>query len=510
MTIESEQQGQRHQQPEHTGNAILKFFGKLSGSEMSVHTATEMEDMAGSVKIVSPLSTGQQQVVGGFDTCPEYAYADDEDNELINSGLSLPMLTDDQQGPNMTYLLGKIYHPINNYADRRDYESSMFWFTYRCDFTEIKPYGITSDAGWGCMIRSAQMLLAQTLRLHYKSRDWRPPYLMTRRRQDPFIRSMLTWFADFPSASENVYSLHNMVAAGIKYDKLPGEWYGPGSACYVIRDLVELHEKRQADGRMKRMEQRGFRVHVAQQGAVYRDSIQQLMTSENKKRMEQETAKKHKKNPQSHPLDLDWEEELIDSVGEVEWDTALLLLVPLRLGLKTFNEDYLKAVAHTFSFPQSVGILGGRERGARWFYGASSDGQKVFGLDPHTVQNTPRRRMAKVNGKDSSVVDMTDDYMRSFHTTYPETFSFLKTDPSIAMGFYCRTQQDMEDLFVRLSDWKENNPSSPELFAVADASPDYAANVSSVVNDMLGSSLMDDDEEDHENDMSDEDDYVLL
>ena len=497
--------------PEQTQtNTFFKMLGKLSGSDMSTQTATEMEDMS-SIKVVTPLS-GQQQVVGGFDTCPEYAYTADDDNEMVSSAPSLPMLTDDH-GTHVTYLLGRTYHPINHYNERRDFESSMFWFTYRCDFPEIKPYGITSDAGWGCMIRSAQMMLAYTLRLHYKSRDWRPPYLLYRRRQDPFMRSMLTWFADYPSATENVYSLHNMVAAGQAYDKLPGEWYGPGSACYVIRDLVELHEKQQQNGRMHRMPLRSFRVHVAQQGAVYRDTIRHLMTRENKARLDEATAQKHRANPQAHPLDLDWEEELIESVGEVEWDTALLLLVPLRLGLKSFNKDYLKAVAHTFSFPQSVGILGGRERGARWYYGASSDGTKVFGLDPHTVQSAPRRRLAKVNGVQSTVVDMTDDYMRSCHTTHPEASSLLRTDPSIAMGFYCRTQEDLEDLVVRLQDWKDNNPSSPELFTVADASPDYAANVSSAVNDMMGSSLMDDHDisaSAHEESANEEDDYVLL
>ena len=234
-------ESQQATQPEATASAgatLFKILGKLSGSEMSTQTAaastTEMDDLS-NIKIVSPVS-GQQQVVGGFDTCPEYAYNDGDDddddasNDLVNSGLSLPMLTDDSglaggggaHLPHMTYLLGRTYHPIHHYNDRRDYESSMFWFTYRCDFPEIKPYGITSDAGWGCMIRSAQMLLAQTLRLHYRSRDWRPPYLLSRRRQDPFMRSMLTWFADYASATENVYSLQNMVAAGIKYDRLPG------------------------------------------------------------------------------------------------------------------------------------------------------------------------------------------------------------------------------------------------------------------------------------------------
>jgi cysteine protease ATG4 len=531
-----------------TTNPLLKMLGKLTAAQSSSSppsAPTELEDLS-HIKVVSPVgTTGQPHIENGFDTCMEYAYTTDDDEDNDNEGHQAPALpllvTNDRTGSSIrsrsraattthvTYILGKVYHPINHYNERRDFESSLFWFTYRCDFPEIKPYGITTDAGWGCMIRSAQMLLAQALRIHYQSRNWRPPHLLNARRQDPFVRSMLTWFADYPSTTDHVYSLHNMVAAGQVYDKLPGEWYGPGSACYVIRDLVDLHEqqqKQQHNGRMTRMEinnnnnttkkngLRGFRVHVAQQGTVYRDAIHTLMTRENKARMDHETAKKHTANPQAHPLDLDWEEELIESVGEVEWDTSLLLLVPLRLGLKNFNKDYLKAVAHTFSCPQSVGILGGRERGARWFYGASSDGSKVFALDPHTVQSAPRKRSAKVNGIPSHVIDMTDDYMRSCHTTYTETSSLLKTDPSITMGFYCRTQTDFEDLCMRLQDWKDNNPTSPELLAVADASPDYAANVSSAVNDMLGSSLLEDNDggiNGNDGDtMSEDDDYVLL
>jgi len=520
-------------------NPIRRFFETNFGSE-SMHRGTRPENHNNmqelkDIKFVSPSAAAARH--DEFDTCNEFSCSAEEDeNDYFNStpasGASEARdnISNKNDDAVLTHVLGKTYHPIRDYASKRGDESALFWFTYRCDFPEIAPYNITSDAGWGCMLRSAQMMLGQALRVHYRGRDWRPPAGLGRRRQDPFLRSALTWFADFPSATVNVYSLHNMVAAGLaKYDKLPGEWYGPGTACYVLRDLVDMHERQQqqqlqqqqasgaddngsdtaAVGKQAlQVERRIFRVHVAPHASVYRDSIEKLMTRDNKARREDETSHREgKKQPQpSHPLDVGWEDELVESADAVEWDTSLLLLIPLRLGLKGFNVEYIAAVAHAFSLPQSVGVLGGRPRGARWFYGALADGSKVFGLDPHTVQNAPRKRIAKVNGRASSVVDLSDDYLRSVHTTYPEIFSLEKMDPSIALGFYCRDRTDLERVFTSFREWKDSHPRSPDLFTVADVAPDYSANITSAMDDMTAS-ILDDDGGDEG---SEEDEYVML
>jgi cysteine protease ATG4 len=222
--------------------------------------------------------------------------------------------------------------------------------------------------------------------------------------------------------------------------------------------------------------------------------------AEQRKRAEEETVKV----TSLHPLDPAVPEPSREESTPLEWDASLLLLIPLRLGLERFNPEYVNIVARTFSLPQSVGILGGRPRGARWFYGAYSDGSKVLGLDPHTVQLAPQ---ISPNGT-GDFVHLSDDYVSSVHAQYPEAFDLFRVDPSIALGFYCRDRKDFESLEQSLKILNKNS-SSPELVAFMDKAPDYLS--SDAVNDMFelddgfANSASQPDDAD-----CDEEDYVLL
>ncbi|KAK7202393.1 hypothetical protein BZA70DRAFT_286069 [Myxozyma melibiosi] len=109
--------------------------------------------------------------------------------------------------------------------------------------------GFTSDIGWGCMVRSGQTMLANSLaRLHHGSK-------------------LLAWFADDPQAP---FSIHNFVYYGqVACKKLPGEWFGPSAAARCMSILCSSF----ADC--------GLRVYISgDAGDVYEDSFLKVATDE--------------------------------------------------------------------------------------------------------------------------------------------------------------------------------------------------------------------------------------
>lgn len=72
---------------------------------------------------------------------------------------------------NETYpQLSKNYEQLVEEITSRN--SMITWFTYRKGFTKgLCNTKITSDAGWGCMIRTGQMLVHEALRRHTNTKQ---------------------------------------------------------------------------------------------------------------------------------------------------------------------------------------------------------------------------------------------------------------------------------------------------------------------------------------------------
>jgi hypothetical protein len=129
--------------------------------------------------------------------------------------------------------------PVVRAAFQHDYESRIF-LPYRRGFsplvnTEGVPVApaITSDSGWGCIIRSMQMAVAQSLISLTLGRDFRKSTAST---QDMEIyREIAYLFADRPDVP---LSIHRFSVFGQEsFGLTPKTWFAPMSASLASSDL---------------------------------------------------------------------------------------------------------------------------------------------------------------------------------------------------------------------------------------------------------------------------------
>ncbi|RXW23562.1 hypothetical protein EST38_g2288 [Candolleomyces aberdarensis] len=201
----------------------------------------------------------------------------------------------------------------------------------------------SSDSGWGCMLRTGQSLLANALVHVHLGRDWRkPPHPVLTADYATYVQ-ILTWFLDTP-APEAPFSVHRMALAGKEFGTDVGQWFGPSVAAGTIKTLVNSYPEA------------GIGVAIAVDGMLYQTDVHAASHGDHFGR----SPRRHTKS----------------------WgDRPVLVLVGVRLGIDGVNPIYYNTVKALYTFPQSVGIAGGRPKSSYYFVGTQAD--NLFYLDPH-------------------------------------------------------------------------------------------------------------------------------
>ena len=214
--------------------------------------------------------------------------------------------------------------------------ASVPWFTYRSALPPL-PGGLTTDAGWGCTLRSGQMLLAAGLARRAVGQGWRkgegggvPAEL----------DAALAVLADAPDAP---LSMHAIVAAGAAHGVTPGRWLGPAAFCGAAAAAAAAAATTHPSLPLPTL------LVVGADGGGGAPTL-----------------------PRSPP-------------GHGPW----LLLLPLTLGLgAAVNPAYLPPLAAAMTLPASLGALAGRPGAALFVAGTSGEGGAAAALvlDPHDVR----------------------------------------------------------------------------------------------------------------------------
>ncbi|KAL5987496.1 hypothetical protein ACLOJK_035244 [Asimina triloba] len=308
-------------------------------------------------------------------------------------------------------------------------------------FDAIGDSKFSSDVHWGCMLRSSQMLVAQYVN------DWfvcsrhcffiteaelgESPYrrlfmMVSFLILQPFDRDYIEILHNFGDSEHSAFSIHNLLLAGKAYGLAAGSWVGPYAVCRSWETLVRaLREKTNIEENNQPFPMTMYIVSGDEDGeqggapVVCIENAAMLCSN-------------------FHNSQATW--------------APILLLVPLVLGLDKVNPRYIPLLWATFTFPQSLGILGGKPGASTYIVGVQGD--KAIYLDPHEVQ--PVIEIAR---------DNTEADTSSYHCNVVRQMPLDMIDPSLAIGFYCRDKADFEDFCARASELASQSNGAP-LFTV--------------------------------------------
>ena len=302
------------------------------------------------------------------------------------------------------------------------------------------------------MIRTAQMLLAQTLQFHFLTRLWRRDLPLSNT-TPPSLVQIQRMFLDIPDPICSPFSIHNILSHGNRlfHRNVVGVWFGPNEICKMIQ--ASLHSCYVANY---------LKIYIAEEREINMSKVEQLCSSKvnfpipqnfNPPDLRQSVATMlpstltsnvattafallknlnffPEVNNDTDSIKSDEDIEIkSDQLESTENFKAVLILIPMRLGLKKIHEDYIPQLCSWFNLPYCVGIIGGKPRSSFYFIGYSGD--LIFYLDPHTTQNA-----------------LPVDYdLRSDGSSYfaPKILSMKirDLDPTIALGLYCRNREEL-------------------------------------------------------------------
>ena len=314
------------------------------------------------------------------------------------------------------------------------------WFSYRENFEQItdnENNKYTSDAGWGCMLRTSQMILAQGLcKLNnintlydfinqffaYFYDNKIPIKFMCKQKKkeikekinskeenksfndfeiidkdNEFNISFINLTSEIIKGLENMserksdkeyiippYSIRNFIKVQKhinKNGKQIGEWFSNYDAIRLISTINK---------RMNSYKDCDFKVFNFNEGIAYIEEIinncfEEYIEKDNKSNEFEILSLSSLECQDICNYNLENNKYIFNNKKYI-FRHKFILFISVRHGLYTLEEDYYNEVLKIFDIDCNIGIIGGKNTRAFYFIGKC--GNNLIFLDPHYVQQT--------------------------------------------------------------------------------------------------------------------------
>lgn len=219
--------------------------------------------------------------------------------------------------------------------------SMIPWMRYRSNFDRVGEKGLTTDNGWGCMIRAGQMMtfvaLARVIKLEKKN-------------YHEFLGTFFREKSDGKPLGHFAIQ-HFVLEAEEEFKVEPGSWFKPTTFVLtlkkILKDLPDFDNLRM--------------YNILDNTIVWRKLEKKAFNSSSQ---------------------LETKEEVIEKLRTQPWNNSVILTLSSLFGLSRPDELYSSIVISFTKMKSFVGMLGGQANSAYYFIGANSKNNFYY-LDPH-------------------------------------------------------------------------------------------------------------------------------
>ncbi|EAR87941.2 peptidase family C54 protein (macronuclear) [Tetrahymena thermophila SB210] len=316
---------------------------------------------------------------------------------------------------------------LSSLSQIKEAQHNLIYFSYRSGFSHQFQNHIFSDSGWGCMLRSGQMIFANGLLRHLKEN----PQIQNQLKIQNINDILLFIIKFFIENKDQPFSIQQIAAVALEEFKLEmGFWYSPNRIAYSLKKLLN-----------------NFQTFSEM------NIVSEVMYSDRPLYFSQcVTAMTGQKIDSTLPNNI-----LVDANKNYEKKQSLILLIICQIGLDYPEEKYLDILIKLFTHRLSIGMIGGKHSSGYYFTGLNND--KLTYLDPHIVQH------ADINTNEIN--------LKTYFQEEVKQINKHALGPSVGLGFYLKDLNDLNEFWGYLVELQTKHDDQFFLMIEKDQNTNY-------------------------------------